>query len=219
MGLVGFDGHLNTGLTLRTVRIKGGVAEVDVVLRGLTSSRNLEPFLMGSAAFSIVKVFPFCLCCFFSGARVSSETQLELLQVRGIQLLCMNTLVFLLHVAYFPHHCMIPGGIRVQRWMHRTPKIFLPGRVGVFELIQALQPRVTVKVRAGATLLFDSEPHLEEAETELKASAMIDAVTRSDPQPGATGSEVILFHFYLSKGVGLRIRIRLKVGNKLGMKY
>lgn len=46
------------------------------------------------------------------------------------------------------------------------------------------------KVRAGATLLFDSEPELEEAETELKASAMIDAVTRSDPEPGATGSEV-----------------------------
>lgn len=46
------------------------------------------------------------------------------------------------------------------------------------------------QVRAGATLLFDSEPALEEAETELKASAMIDAVTRGDPRPGATGSEV-----------------------------
>lgn len=28
VGLVGFDGHLNTGLTLRTVRIKNGIAEV-----------------------------------------------------------------------------------------------------------------------------------------------------------------------------------------------
>jgi anthranilate synthase len=28
VGLVGFDGHLNTGLTLRTVRVKSGVAEV-----------------------------------------------------------------------------------------------------------------------------------------------------------------------------------------------
>ena len=28
VGLVGFDGHLNTGLTLRTVRVKNGVAEV-----------------------------------------------------------------------------------------------------------------------------------------------------------------------------------------------
>lgn len=48
------------------------------------------------------------------------------------------------------------------------------------------------QVRAGATLLFDSEPELEEAETELKASALIDAVTRSDPPPGASGSEVRL---------------------------
>ena len=28
VGLLGFDGHMNTGLTLRTIRIKGGVAEV-----------------------------------------------------------------------------------------------------------------------------------------------------------------------------------------------
>lgn len=28
VGLVGFDGHLNTGLTLRTVRVKDGTAEV-----------------------------------------------------------------------------------------------------------------------------------------------------------------------------------------------
>jgi hypothetical protein len=41
------------------------------------------------------------------------------------------------------------------------------------------------EVRAGATLLYDSEPAAEEAETELKASAMIDAVIREDPPPGA----------------------------------
>lgn len=28
IGLIGFDGHINTGLTLRTIRIKGGIAEV-----------------------------------------------------------------------------------------------------------------------------------------------------------------------------------------------
>ena len=27
VGLVGFDGHLNTGLTLRTIRVKDGTAE------------------------------------------------------------------------------------------------------------------------------------------------------------------------------------------------
>jgi anthranilate synthase len=28
VGLVGFDGSLNTGLTLRTIRVKDGIAEV-----------------------------------------------------------------------------------------------------------------------------------------------------------------------------------------------
>lgn len=46
------------------------------------------------------------------------------------------------------------------------------------------------QVRAGATLLFDSDPAMEEAETELKASAMIDAIVRSDPGPGDPGAEV-----------------------------
>jgi anthranilate synthase len=32
------------------------------------------------------------------------------------------------------------------------------------------------EVRAGATLLFDSNPEEEEAETELKASAMLSAI-------------------------------------------
>ena len=36
-------------------------------------------------------------------------------------------------------------------------------------------------MRAGATLLFDSDPNAEEAETELKASAMRDAVLRPEP--------------------------------------
>lgn len=33
VGLVGFDGHLNTGLTLRTVRVKDGMAEVRTYVR------------------------------------------------------------------------------------------------------------------------------------------------------------------------------------------
>lgn len=37
------------------------------------------------------------------------------------------------------------------------------------------------EVRAGATLLHDSDPAAEEAETELKASAMLDAIVRPDP--------------------------------------
>jgi len=41
------------------------------------------------------------------------------------------------------------------------------------------------EVRAGATLLFDSVPDAEEKETELKASACLNAVTSSAPLPKA----------------------------------
>ncbi|MCC9621532.1 anthranilate synthase component I [Thalassospira sp. MA62] len=56
------------------------------------------------------------------------------------------------------------------------------------------------EVRAGATLLYDSQSAAEEAETELKASAMIDAVTRDakdeapllDPTVSGIGKRVLL---------------------------
>lgn len=55
------------------------------------------------------------------------------------------------------------------------------------------------EVRAGATLLYDSESDAEEAETVLKASAMIDAVTRDakdevtiDPASSGLGKRVLL---------------------------
>jgi anthranilate synthase len=57
------------------------------------------------------------------------------------------------------------------------------------------------EVRAGATLLYDSDPQAEEAETELKASAFLDAIRRprgverrlaaAAPRPGA-GRRVLL---------------------------
>jgi anthranilate synthase len=42
------------------------------------------------------------------------------------------------------------------------------------------------EVRAGATLLYDSNPVAEELETELKASAMIDAIVHSGPEDDST---------------------------------
>lgn len=39
------------------------------------------------------------------------------------------------------------------------------------------------EVRAGATLLFESDPDAEEAETRLKASALLDAINRGDDDP------------------------------------
>jgi len=39
------------------------------------------------------------------------------------------------------------------------------------------------EVRAGATLLFESDPEAEEAETRVKASALLDAIQRPDESP------------------------------------
>eukprot|EP00611_Tribonema_gayanum_P008881 TRINITY_DN1854_c0_g2_i1.p1 TRINITY_DN1854_c0_g2~~TRINITY_DN1854_c0_g2_i1.p1 ORF type:complete len:430 (-),score=156.13 TRINITY_DN1854_c0_g2_i1:69-1358(-) len=64
--------------------------------------------------------------------------------------------------------------------------------------------RGVAQVRAGATLLYDSDPAAEEAETELKASAMIDAITREDPPPGSSGSAEA-FAEQISVGKGKRI--------------
>jgi len=41
------------------------------------------------------------------------------------------------------------------------------------------------EVRAGATLLFDSDPDDEELETQVKASALLDAILRSEPETPA----------------------------------
>ena len=46
------------------------------------------------------------------------------------------------------------------------------------------------EVRAGATLLYDSSPPAEELETELKASAMIDAIVRSGYGDGSADIEL-----------------------------
>jgi anthranilate synthase len=45
------------------------------------------------------------------------------------------------------------------------------------------------EMRVGATLLFDSNPEEEERETELKASALLDAIRRPRTQPAATAAE------------------------------
>ncbi|QQM31188.1 anthranilate synthase [Martelella lutilitoris] len=58
----------------------------------------------------------------------------------------------------------------------------------------------TAEVRAGATLLYDSDPHEEEAETELKASAMLAAIREADAEKLAPATRPV------SKiGAGLKI--------------
>mmetsp|Transcript_6446 Transcript_6446/g.16007 ORF Transcript_6446/g.16007 Transcript_6446/m.16007 type:complete len:875 (+) Transcript_6446:125-2749(+) len=72
--------------------------------------------------------------------------------------------------------------------MERSPRCWYGGAVGLVGFDGSLNTGLTLRtvrikdgiaeIRAGATLLTDSEPKDEELETELKASAMIDAVVR-----------------------------------------
>ena len=70
----------------------------------------------------------------------------------------------------------------------RSPRAWYAGAVGLIGFNGNLNTGLTLRtirihdgvaeVRAGATLLFDSDPDEEEAETRLKASAFIDAIKR-----------------------------------------
>lgn len=99
--------------------------------------------------------------------------------------------------------------------MERTRRCWYGGAVGLVGFDGSLNTGLTLRtvrikdgiaeIRAGATLLCDSDPSAEELETELKASAMIDAVVRddveddsktaskqSDPEMVGTGKTIIL---------------------------
>jgi len=71
----------------------------------------------------------------------------------------------------------------------QSPRAWYGGAVGVMGFDGNLNTGLTLRtirvmhgvaeVRAGATLLYDSDPAAEEAETELKASALLDAIGRA----------------------------------------
>jgi len=79
--------------------------------------------------------------------------------------------------------------------MERTPRCWYGGAVGLVGFDGSLNTGLTLRtvrvkdgiaeIRAGATLLFDSNPPAEELETELKASAIIDAVVRKGSEDNA----------------------------------
>lgn len=81
-----------------------------------------------------------------------------------------------------------------------SPRAWYGGAVGLVAFDGSLNTGLTLRtirllngiaeVRAGATLLYDSDPPAEEAETELKASALIDALAcESSETAGVTGEE------------------------------
>ena len=76
----------------------------------------------------------------------------------------------------------------------RSPRRWYGGAIGVLGFDGNMNTGLTLRtvrvkdgvaeVRAGATLLFGSDPEGEEEETRLKASALIDAIRRGDSAPG-----------------------------------
>ena len=92
----------------------------------------------------------------------------------------------------------------------RSPRAWYGGAVGLLGFDGNLNTGLTLRtirikdgaaeVRAGATLLYDSEPDAEEEETRLKASAFLDALRR--PRGGVEpGTRVEV----LSEGAGRRV--------------
>jgi anthranilate synthase len=75
----------------------------------------------------------------------------------------------------------------------RSPRAWYGGAVGLLGFDGNLNTGLTLRtirvtdglasVRAGATLLYDSDPDAEEAETELKASAFLDVIRRPSGTP------------------------------------
>ena len=76
----------------------------------------------------------------------------------------------------------------------RSPRRWYGGAIGFLGFDGNMNTGLTLRtvrikdgvaeVRAGATLLFGSDPEGEEAETRLKASALLDAIRRGDDGPG-----------------------------------
>ena len=96
----------------------------------------------------------------------------------------------------------------------RSPRLWYGGAIGFVGFDGNMNTGLTLRtvrikdgiaeVRAGATLLFESDPDAEEAESRLKAAALLDAISRPDeaapqpteglPGPGAGTSILMIDH-------------------------
>jgi len=80
----------------------------------------------------------------------------------------------------------------------KGPRLWYGGAIGFIGFDGGMNTGLTLRtvrikdgvaeVRAGATLLYDSDPEAEEAETRLKASALIDAIRRPEESHGERGN-------------------------------
>ena len=100
----------------------------------------------------------------------------------------------------------------------RSPRRWYGGAIGFLGFDGNMNTGLTLRtvrvkdgvaeVRAGATLLFGSDPEGEEAETRLKASALLDAIRRGDHAPGPGGEA--------ASGTGAALRIEAALRTEAG---
>jgi len=106
-----------------------------------------------------------------------------------------------------------PWAIAFVEEHEEMPRCWYGGAVGMIGFDGHLNTGLTLRtvriyqgvaeVRAGATLLFDSEPAAEERETELKASAMRDAVLKASQSDGPpTPAGMAMMPRPMSNGAG-----------------
>lgn len=83
--------------------------------------------------------------------------------------------------------------MRFLEQYERSPRQWYGGAIGRMTFDGNINTGLTLRtvhirhgigaIRVGATLLYDSDPESEERETQLKASALLDAITRHDDVP------------------------------------
>ena len=86
-----------------------------------------------------------------------------------------------------------PTAMQTIENLENSPRLWYGGCVGLFTFNGQLNTGITIRtihlkdgiasVRAGATLLFDSDPVSEEQETRIKASAFLGALTADTAEP------------------------------------
>lgn len=89
-----------------------------------------------------------------------------------------------------------PAAIRRVENEEKSPRAWYGGAIGRIGFNGNMNTGLTLRtvrlvngmaeVRAGATLLYDSDPDLEERETRVKASAFLDAVSGTSTAPAST---------------------------------
>src|SRR5262249_28024559 len=92
-----------------------------------------------------------------------------------------------------------PGAIEFIERHEKSPRAWYAGSVGVLHFDGKVDTELTLRaihvkdgaarVRAGATLLFDSHPEEEERESRLKASALLEVLREANGEVGGGATQ------------------------------